>query len=615
LGAIPEAVGTRFRLYAPDAQEVTLEIKIPGKEDLLLAMTPGAEGVFERYAEGIGPGSRYRYRVGGTLYPDPASRFQPEGVHGPSEVVDADAFAWRHSDWKGRPLEQMVIYELHVGTFTPEGTYEAVASRLKYLRDLGVNTIELMPVHDFAGERNWGYDSAALYAPSRKYGRPDDLRRLVDMAHGLGLAVILDVVYNHLGPDGAYLAAFDRTLLNHNSRTPWGPSLNLDGQRSRPVREFLIQNALYWQREFRVDGFRLDATHALQDASETHFLEELGTRLREAAGERQCILIAEDGRNLNHLLQSRGDGGYGLDGEWCMDLHHQYHRSLTDERHVYYAGFRASAHDLAVALKQGWVFTGQVDPYVQEARGTDPAGIPPWRFVSYLQSHDEIGNRPLGDRIHAIAGLPAYRAAMALLLSSPQTPMLFMGDEWGASTPFLFFTDHKPAIGSKVAHGRQEFFSNWAGFNGDGGRERLPDPQSPKTFEASRLDWSELERDPHLSTLRYVRRLLAMRAAEPALRSGIDPFDVHPVGRRAVAMMRRALGARPITVIASLTEAVTVMVPAPLIGRSSKWQMLFTSEDVDFTADPMTPGITWGNQGLEIRFKRPGAVVLRGVGG
>ena len=433
LGAFPESSGTRFSVYAPDARRLELLIEDHDGATRSIPMPAAGGGLYEHFIDGVGAGARYRYRIDdGPPFPDPASRRQPLGVHGPSEVVDPTAYAWRDADWRGRALRDMVIYELHVGTFTPAGTLAAAMERLEYLRELGVNTVELMPLNDFPGERNWGYDGGALFAPARCYGHPDDLRRFVDAAHALGLAVLLDVVYNHLGPDGAYVAAFDRSLFNSDRRTAWGSSVNLDGRRSGAVREFLIQNALYWQRDFHFDGFRLDATSALHDRSELHFLAELGDRLRAAAGPRGCVLVAEDWRNLNHALRERERGGHGLDGEWCFDIHHQFHRVLTGERDVYYVGFRASTQDLARALRQGWIYTGQHDPYGGKPRGSDPTGIPPWRFVAYLQSHDEVGNRPLADRLPAIAGLAAYRASMALLLASPQTPMLFMGDEWAA---------------------------------------------------------------------------------------------------------------------------------------------------------------------------------------
>ena len=612
LGAFPESTGTRFRVYASDAKKLELVLEADGAARTI-EMTAAAHGVHETFVDGVTAGARYRYALDGAApFPDPASRFQPEGVHGPSEVIDPTAFAWQDDQWKGRALAGMVIYELHIGTFTPEGTFAAAAQRLSYLRDLGITAIELMPVHDFPGERNWGYDSAALYAPPRSYGRPEDLRRFVDTAHGLGLSVLLDVVYNHLGPDGAYIAAYDKTMLNNERRTPWGSSMNLDGARSLPVREFLIQNALYWQRDFHVDGFRLDATSAIDDRSGLHLLAELGERLRAAAGPRGCVLIAEDGRNLNTIIHTREQGGHGIDGEWCFDFHHQFHRVLTGERHHYYEGFRSSAHDLALALKQGWVFTGQDDPYGNAPRGTDPTGIPAWRFVAYLQSHDEVGNRPMGDRLHAVAGLAEYRGALALLLGAAQTPMLFMGDEWAAGTPFHFFTDHKPTIGAKVTAGRREFYKIWPGFNTARGLDKTPDPQDVATFESSHLDWAELDKEPHASTLRYVRRLLALRHSDAALSATNGEFDSRSVGRRAVLVWRRAPGARPLAIIGSFGSQETIRMSNRTLGGSDPWETVLTSEDREFCADPQPAGFRWNTGGLEIEFQRPGAVILRG---
>ncbi len=614
LGAVPEAGGTRFRVIAPEAESLEVVVEATDGPDRVVTLTAGDDGVHECFVDGVTAGARYRYRLNGrAMLPDPASRYQPDGVHESSEVVDSSTFAWRHTEWADRPLERTVLYELHVGTFTPAGTFAAAIERLTYLRILGVTAIELMPVHDFPGERNWGYDAAALYAPARCYGRPDDLRSLIDAAHGLGLTVILDVVYNHLGPDGAYAATFHRGMLNGDRPTPWGASIHLDGPNGRLAREFLIQNALYWQREFRVDGFRLDATHALHDSSEPHFLEELARRLREAAEPRSCVLIAEDGRNLNTLLHPSERGGYGLDGEWAMDLHHQLHRVVTGERNLYYAGFRGSTEDLARAITQGWIYTGQHDPYTGGHRGTDPGDIPAWRFVSYLQNHDEVGNRPQGDRLPAIAGLAAYRAAMALLLTSPQTPMLFMGDEWGASTPFLFFTDHKTAIGNKIADGRQAFFVRWAGPQAEGALPAIPDPQAPETFEASRLNWDESQKEPHASTLRYVRRLLKLRRDDPAMRSDRrEDFEAHGLRGRSALLLRRASGAPTLAVVAAFEGGNTVRVPEAALGNTRAWKPVFSSEDREFAPDPGPLELQWSSNGLEIRFGRPGAVVLRG---
>jgi len=622
LGAAVVPGGTRFVVYAPDARTAELVLDpergadaapLPGPEPApppgarIVALADAGDGLREAFVPGAGAGTRYRYRLdGGPLFPDPASRRQPLGVHGPSEVVDPAGYEWRDAGWAGLTLPQMVLYELHVGTFTPDGTFAAAAAKLPWLRELGINTVELMPLHAFPGARNWGYDGAALFAPPAAYGTPDELRALVDDAHALGMAVLVDVVYNHVGPDGAYVAAFDRSLLKREGGTPWGSSMNMDGTRARAVRELFVQNALLWLREYHADGLRLDATAYLHDTSDPHFLAELGERLRTAAGTRPFTLVAEDDRNLNTLLAPRDQGGLGIDGVWNFYLHHQFHRVLTGERDVYYAGFRDSVRDLARALRSGWIYTGQRDPYHDAPRGTDPAGIAPWRFVSYLQNHDEVGNRPLGDRLPAICGLPAYRAAMALLLASPHTPLLFMGDEWAATAPFHFFTDHKPTIGAKVAAGRRAYFARWTGWRSPDKLAALRDPQDEATFDASRLDWSEPAREPHASALRWVKRLLALRRDEPALAPGTVAFDVTAIARRAVLLVRRAPKAPAIAVIAAF-EAGRVEVTPP--GRGAAWQVLMTSEDLEHAPDADPPVIADG--GTAIEFHRPGAAVLR----
>jgi maltooligosyltrehalose trehalohydrolase len=451
-------------------------------------------------------GTRYRIRLGETSpWPDPASRFQPDGVHGPSEVIDPKAYAWKATEWGGVPLRDLSLYELHVGTFTAEGTFRAAMAKLPLLAELGVTAVELLPVAAFPGRRNWGYDGAALFAPSERYGRPDDLRAFVDEAHRLGLAVLLDAVYNHLGPDGAYLAAFG-PFFSSLHETPWGRAVNLDGEHSAGVRRLLLDNALYWLREYRFDGLRLDATHALIDHSEPHWLAELADATSRLDGPKR-LLIAEDDRNDARLITPPDAGGFGLDAVWADDLHHQFRRVLTGETYGYYAPFAGTtAADVAETLARGWYFDGRPDPTTGEPRGTPADAIAPRQTVICLQNHDQIGNRPLGDRLHTLAPPDQLRAATALLLLAPQTPLLFMGQEWAASTPFRFFTDHHPALGQQVREGRKREFAYFPGFSGD-----VPDPQAEGTFRASTLNWDERDEAPHARMLRLHHHLLALR--------------------------------------------------------------------------------------------------------
>ncbi len=611
LGATPGPGGTRFRVWAPGARSVEVMVEAPPRR---AALEPGADGVHEVLLPGVGAGARYRLSMdGGPAWPDPASRFQPEGVHGPSEVVDPRAFAWSDHAWRGLPRSELVLYELHVGTFTPEGTFAAAARRLPDLRDLGVTAVQLMPVADFPGACNWGYDGAALYAPARCYGTPDDLRRLVDTAHRLGLAVLLDVVYNHFGPDGAYVAAFSPQVLARHHRSPWGAGIDLDGPHARGVREWLIGSALHWIGEYHLDGLRLDATHALVDKSPRHFLAELTERVRARAAGREVHVIAEDARNLDTLLRPAHAGGFALDAVWADDFHHELRRLVAGDAHGYFAAFRGHAEDLAGILRRGWHYCGQHSVVEQGPRGTDPAGLAPEQFVFCIQNHDQVGNRPLGDRLHHRVPPEAYRAAVALLLFAPQTPLLFMGQEWAASSPFLFFTDHAPGLGRRVTEGRLQEFRSFPAFAHEAAEGRLPDPQARATFEASRLDWDERVREPHAAALRLHRALLTLRRTAPALQRGPSArHEAHAAGAGAVVLRREAGGGPPLIMVARLAGEGTVEVPAALLRGSpaEAWAAVLGTEASEFAADPRPPRRSVRHGTLAIEFERPGAVVL-----
>lgn len=484
-----------------------LVVEDGGGQSKLYDMTRQEGGLFEAFIAGLQPGARYRYRMDGgdTLYPDPASRFQPKGVHGPSEVIDPHAYNWQDAGWAGVPHQDLVFYELHVGTFTPEGTYEAARAKLPYLKELGVTAVELLPVAAFPGERNWGYDPAAQFAPAHPYGRPDDLRRFVDEAHRLGLAVYLDVVYNHFGPDGAYVVGLNPQMFTAHHHTPWGQAINLDDEGSAAVRAFFLENAVYWLREFHLDGFRLDATFALVDDSPKHFLAELAEVVSSVPGWRR-LLIAEDPRNMRALVEPRERGGYGLDGIWADDFHHLVRRHLAGDRHAYYADFTGKMQDIATTLQQGWFYTGQHSAHWGGPRGTSTDGLKPENFVLCIQNHDQVGNRPQGNRLTDDVSLDAYRAASALLLFAPQLPLLFQGQEWATKTPFLYFTDHNPELGKLVSEGRKEEFKDFPAFQGD-----VPDPQDERSFLRSKLDWGELDKEAHAGVLALYRDLLALR--------------------------------------------------------------------------------------------------------
>lgn len=609
LGAWPERDGVRFRVWAPEASSVDVVFESP--EPAVAALTKFPDGSFGALVPGVAAGARYRYRLdGGEAYPDPASRFQPEGIHGPSEVIDPSAFAWTDGGWNGVAREDLVLYEVHVGTFTPEGTFAAATERLPYLVQLGVTAIELMPVGDFPGQRNWGYDGVDLYAPARCYGTPDDLRRLVDAAHRLRLAVFLDVVYNHLGPEGNYLSAFSPYYFSETRESPWGKALNFDGPKSSMVRQFFIENALHWVHEYHIDGLRLDATHAIEDDEPRHFIAQLAARVREGAPW-PVRVIAEDHRNLAHMIRPEGEGGWGLDGVWADDFHHKVRVALAGDNEGYYRDFDGSMPDLARTLNQGWHFTGQHSTYLNEPRGTDPTGIPPRRFVFCIQNHDQIGNRALGERLHHQIELPAYRAASVLLLCAPATPLLFMGQEWAATTPFLYFTDHPEALGKLVTEGRRNEFRHFSAFSDPDTRERIPDPQAESTLAASRLQWAELEREPHASTMRLYQRLLALRRGEPSIRAA--RFSAFALGDTTLLLKQNGDPGPSVLAVIQMDGAAEVDLAghAGLEGLDpALCQVLFTTEDRPFAPDPMPPAIDLAAGGPRIRFARPSAVLL-----
>jgi maltooligosyltrehalose trehalohydrolase len=561
--------------------------------------------------QGAEVGDRYRYQIDDqTALPDPASRFQPEGVHGPSEVVDPNQFVWSDGGWMGLERNDLVLYELHVGTFTPEGTFEAATQRLPYLAHLGVTAVELMPLADFPGCRNWGYDGVDLFAPARCYGTPDDLRRLVDTAHGLGLAVFLDVVYNHLGPEGNYLSAFSQYYFSETHETPWGKALNFDGPRSSMVRQFFIENALHWVHEYHIDGLRLDATHAIVDHESRPFVAQLAARVRESSA-RRVYVIAEDHRNLARMIRPEGEGGWGLDGVWADDFHHKVRVALAGDREGYYRDYSGSMSNLARTLNQGWHFTGQYSTHLQEHRGTDPSGIPPRRFVFCIQNHDQVGNRALGERLHHQIDLAAYRAASVLLLCAPATPLLFMGQEWAVTTPFLYFTDHPEALGQLVTDGRRNEFRHFSAFSAEEARARIPDPQDEETFLASRLDWSQVTQEPHTSTLRLYQRLLALRRQEPAIQS--ERFVAFAPSESALVLRQDAETGPSLLAIIEMRGASRISLADHecFAGLDlSLFQLVLTTEDRPFALDPRPPVVTFENGELNIDFSRPSAVLL-----
>jgi maltooligosyltrehalose trehalohydrolase len=532
----------RFRLWAPAAKRVELCLG-----DVTRATHIPLErldvGWFELVTDAAKPGTQYRFRIDEEQkVPDPASRFQPRDVHGPSEVIDAEAFSWEDDSWRGRRWEEAVIYELHVGAFTPGGTFADARERLDYLVELGVTAIEVMPVADFPGKRNWGYDGVLPFAPDSIYGRPEDLKELVQSAHRRGLMVLLDVVYNHFGPEGNYLRCYAPQFFTDRHHTPWGDAINFDGPESRAVRDFFIQNALYWLTEYHFDGLRLDAVHAIIDDSTPDILTELADAVRSSVEpDRKIHLILENDRNQARYLQrTELCKPRTYTAQWNDDIHHALHVIVTGERDGYYSDYVERPLDLlGRCLVSGFAYQGEQSQYREgQSRGESTQGLPPGAFVSFLQNHDQIGNRAFGERITQIAEPRAVRAALEVLLLAPSPPLLFMGEEFGSDTPFLFFCDFGKDLAEAVTQGRRNEFARFATFKEGAAREAIPDPNAVTTFEASRLAWEEVTQPPHEEWLNFYRRLLQLRCQHISRRlcAGCDIKGNYKVfGSRGIA--------------------------------------------------------------------------------
>jgi maltooligosyltrehalose trehalohydrolase len=569
-GAEPaEGDRTRFRVWAPTAQTVELVL---GGDGAPLPMPAASDGWRELVVEAPA-GTRYRFRINGEReVPDPASRFNPDDVHGPSEVVAPDAFEWPDDAWRGRAWEEAVIYELHIGTFSPEGTFAGVEARLDYLVELGVTAVELMPVADFPGKRGWGYDGVLPFAPDAAYGRPEDLRRLVAAAHARGLMVFLDVVYNHFGPEGNYLHLYASPFFTDRHQTPWGGAINFDGKNSRMVREFFIHNALYWLEEFRLDGLRLDAVHAIADDSTPDILVELAERVRAGPGaEREVHLVLENDKNQSRYLV-RSDSGRPRwhTAQWNDDIHHAFHVLLTGEADGYYSDYaERPAWYLGRCLAEGFAQQGEASAYRERAaRGEPSAQLAPAAFVSFIQTHDQVGNRALGERLSVLAQEAPLRAATVAWLLAPAPPMLFMGEEFGAATPFLFFCDFGPELASAVTEGRRREFARFARFSDPAAQAAIPDPNAPDTFARSKLDWSCTGRELHERWLKLYRDVLALRREHimqrlAGMRGHAGRFEV--LGDGALAVVWKLGDGSDLTLYVNLASK-PVAIPGPPVG-------------------------------------------------
>jgi maltooligosyltrehalose trehalohydrolase len=501
---------TRFRLWAPSCRRVRLELGRERARSLDMHALEG--GWHELVVEGVGHGAAYAFQCGDdpARVPDPASRANPWDVGGPSVVVDPRRYEWEDHDWKGRPWHEALVYEMHVGTFTPEGTFRAAAAKLEHLARCGVTAVEVMPVADFAGQRGWGYDGVLPFAPDSAYGFPEDLRDFVQSAHALGLMVLLDVVYNHFGPEGNHLGAYAGDFFNPAHQTPWGAAINFDGPGARTVRDFFIHNALYWIDEFRFDGLRLDAVHAIRDDSPVHIVEEIAQAVAKGPGrERHVHVVLENDANSARLLER------GARAQWNDDAHHGFHVLLTGEADGYYADYAADAPRLlGRSLAEGFAWQGEPSGHRGgEPRGEPSSHLPLTAFVPFLQNHDQVGNRAMGERLSMLVPPERLRLATAMLLLAPSIPLVFMGDEFAARTPFLYFCDFEGELATAVREGRRREFASFARFAGEEARSRIPDPNDARTFAASRLDWASAARPDHAAALDHFRRLAGLRAS------------------------------------------------------------------------------------------------------
>jgi maltooligosyltrehalose trehalohydrolase len=567
-----------FRVWAPKAK--TLEVAIEGNFHRLESEP---NGYFSGSVEAAA-GTLYKFRLNGEgdPYPDPASRFQPEGPHGPSCVVDHRAFKWTDNGWKGTALAGHIMYEMHVGTFTPEGTWRAAAEKLQLLKDDGITLLEMMPIADFPGKFGWGYDGVDLFAPCRLYGSPDDLRFFIDRAHGLGLAVILDVVYNHFGPDGNYLGVFSDDYIHRERANEWGDSINFDGRNSAPVREFFITNGRYWIEEFHFDGFRFDATQSIHDESDEYIVGAVGRAARQAAGERSILLIAENEPQETKLIKPRSEGGDDLDGLWNDDWHHTAMVAVTGNREAYFTDYLGTPQEFVSAAKYGYLFQGQ--PYVwQEApRGYPTFGLPPAAFVSFIENHDQVANTAFGERVRFLTSPGRYRALTALLLLGPWTPLLFQGEEFGAATPFQFFTDvGDENLKQAIRKGRFEFLAQFPSVAAPEVQARLPVPSERSTFERCKLDWDDRRRHPQLYELH--RDLIRLRRSDRRFRELIPHgVDGAVLGRRSFVLRyfaEKPEDARLLLVNFGRQEELSPA-PEPLLAPppAHEWQTLWMSE-------------------------------------
>jgi maltooligosyltrehalose trehalohydrolase len=581
LGAEVVSNGVSFRVWAPKRKRVDVVLENEG--GTIIPLDPEENGYFSGIALDVGAGTLYKYRLDeDKKYPDPSSRFQPEGPHGPSMVIDPWAHRWNDEGWSGVDIRGQVIYELHIGTFTREGTFDAAARELGELKGLGITLIEVMPVHEFPGRWNWGYDGVGLYAPAHVYGDANALRRFVDSAHSQGIGVMLDVVYNHLGPDGNYLKEYSDNYFTDRYETDWGEPPNFDGPGSKEVREFFIRNACYWIAEFHMDGLRLDATQNIYDLGPFHVLAEISQRTREVAEPKKIVLVGENEPQHVILIGPLEKGGYGLDALWNDDFHHSAMVALTGRSEAYYTDYRGEPQEFISAVKRGFLYQGQRYNWQKQPRGTAVTTEPASAFILFTQNHDQVANSLYGHRIHALTSPARYRAITALMLLAPGTPMFFMGQEFGASSPFLFFADHcQQVLAGTVHRGRKEFLAQFPSYGSPEAQEQVPDPCEVSTFERSKLDLSE--RESHAEIYLFHQDLLRLRREDPVISSQArERIDGAALGSGALAIRFFGEDGDARLLVVNLGPNFQYNpAPEPLLAPVSggSWHLVWSSDD------------------------------------
>ncbi len=592
-----------FRVWAPTHRSVSIAFEGAAELEMARDSDDGEDGYFAIRVPHARPGMRYRFRIDGgdARYPDPCSRFQPQGPHGPSELTDAASFKWTDQRWTGIRPASLVLYEMHVGTFTTEGTWAAAIGHLDHLKDLGITCIEMMPVADFAGRWGWGYDGVNLFAPTRLYGRPDDLRTFIDESHRRGIGVILDVVYNHFGPDGNYTMQFSPYYLSDHHKTDWGQAINFDGEHSERVRRYFLDNACYWIREFHFDGLRLDATQAMVDDSPEHILAELSREARAAAASRTIFLAGENEPQETRLVRPPDTGGYGIDALWNDDFHHSAMVALTGRNEAYFADYYGTAQEFLSSAKYGFLYQGQFYKWQHKRRGTPTFGLPPGAFVNFIQNHDQIANYAHGLRGHQLSGLALYKAITALLLLSPQIPMLFQGQEYAADSPFLYFADHAPGLAPLIREGRVREMTQFRSVAQPEMQAMLPNPAEHATFANCKLTW-ELRSPPHRWIHALHCDLLRIRREDPVLSSIEARAGVDGALLSQGAFVLRCFGAAndDRLLVFNLDRDLHLdIAPEPLLAAPAgkQWEIMWSSEHPDYggsgTAPLETQGEDW----------------------